>query len=489
MIIITAGRENDAMRSADFTASATRSAAIALFEKEWSVVAHLTHPNIVDIIETGQFEERGERKPFFVMPLLPGETLDQLIRQASHRLTVERTIEIMSQVCRGLQAAHDQGVIHRDLKPSNIFVLEDDSVKVIDFGVVHLTDMTSMTGMKGTLQYLAPELLEHKTPSVFSDIFALGVICYEALTRRKPFARPTEDETIAAIRSYIPPPISDINSSASDSVSRTVHKAMAKQPWHRFSSAREFAEVLRKALRNEPIEYFDPAKLKPRLERARQAQAEGDYQFAKEILTELEAEGHIDLQVSMLRMQLDQAIKQKTIRQLMESARTRVEEEEYPLALQKVREVLEIDPQYAEALHLQQQIEQHRSEKQVDNWYRLVHQHMDGQLFAQARMGLEEILRITPTDAKAHGLLAEIDRKEKEAIKAREERERLYESALKCYECGEVSTALEADAARGSGKYSEARAAYNHVLRMDKQNAEARAGLRRIEEAEKEKHQ
>ena len=69
------------------------SMALSLFEKEWSVLARLSHPNIVDIIETGQFEEAGEKKPFFVMPLLPGVTLDQLIKKGSQRLTVERTVE------------------------------------------------------------------------------------------------------------------------------------------------------------------------------------------------------------------------------------------------------------------------------------------------------------------------------------------------------------------------------------------------------------
>ncbi|HEY7402792.1 MAG TPA: protein kinase [Candidatus Angelobacter sp.] len=419
------------------------SQALELFEKEWSVLARLSHPNIVDILETGEFEEAGQHKPFFVMPMLPGVTLDQLIKKASTRLTVDRTVDIIVQACRGLQAAHDHGLVHRDLKPSNIFVMDDDSVKLIDFGVVHLSDTHSMTGIKGTLHFLAPELLDHKAPSVLSDVFALGVVSYEALTRRKPFDLPTEAEVFEAIRTYIPPPVSDINSSVNEAIGRTVHKAMAKQPYHRFSSAREFAEVLKKALRNEPIEYFDSAKIQPRIERVKKAQAEGDFQFAREILSELEAEGHIDLQISLLRMQLDQAIKQKTIRQLMESARTRVEEEEFPLALQKVQEVLEIDPNNTDALRLKTQIERQRNEKQIDNWYRLVQQHIDNQYFSQARMGLEEILRVNPADARAHSLLDQVDRLEKEAGKARAEKEQLYQSALKSYECGEVSTALD----------------------------------------------
>src|SRR5215471_5173386 len=109
-------------------------AALELFSKEWTVLAQLSHPNIVDVLDTGEFEQDGQIRPFFVMPFLPGSTLEQLMLNASTRLTVDRVIGIVSQTCRGLQAAHEHGLIHRDLKPSNIFVLDDDSVKIIDFG-------------------------------------------------------------------------------------------------------------------------------------------------------------------------------------------------------------------------------------------------------------------------------------------------------------------------------------------------------------------
>ena len=75
--------------------------ALELFEKEWTVLARLSHPNIVDILDTGEFTENGQRKPYFVMPLLPGLTLDKLIKAASQRLTVERTVEIMAKPAAG----------------------------------------------------------------------------------------------------------------------------------------------------------------------------------------------------------------------------------------------------------------------------------------------------------------------------------------------------------------------------------------------------
>jgi len=417
-------------------------AAIELFEKEWTVLARLSHPNIVDILDTGEFRENSQRRPYFVMPLLPGMTLDHLIKSASQRLTVERSVEIFCQACRGLQAAHSQGLIHRDLKPSNLFVMDDDTVKIIDFGVVHLADARSVTGLKGTLQYMAPEQIEMKPATALSDIFSLAVVCYETLTGRKPFARKTESEVVDAIRSHIPPPASEINGAVSQMVSRTIHKAMAKQPWHRFSNAREFGETLQKALRNEPIERFDRSKIQPRIERVRKAYSEGDHQFATEILTELESEGHIDPDMSVLRIQIEQSLRQKTIRQLLESARTRMEEEEYPLALQKIGDVLHIDPNNLDAQRLRSQIERLRGEKQIDNWFRLVAEHRDNQLYSQARQGLEEVLKIDSSNMQARRMLAEIDHVEQESIKVREEKQRLFQSAVTSYQGGEISTAL-----------------------------------------------
>jgi serine/threonine-protein kinase len=417
-------------------------AALELFAKEWTVLAGLSHPNIVDILDTGEYEENGRRKPYFVMPMLPGNTLDALIKNASQRLTVHRVVEILVQTCRGLQAAHERGLVHRDLKPSNIFVLEDDTAKIIDFGVVHLTGTHSVTGIKGTLQYMAPEQLELQPATTLSDIFSLGVVGYETLTGRKPFARQSEGDTAEAVRKFIPPPASEVNPAVSEVISRVIHKAMAKQPRHRFASAREFAETLTRALHNQTVESFDPVKIRPRIERARKAFNEGDLQFAAEILGELEAEGHIDPDMSLLRMQIDQAARKKNIRQLLESARTRFEQEEYPLALQKIQDVLRIEPDNADALGLKRDIEGHRSERQVDNWFRLVKEHIGRNAFTEAREGLDEILKINPKDTRALQLRSEVEQKEQDAIRVRNEKEQLYSAAKAAFQSGEISTAL-----------------------------------------------
>jgi serine/threonine-protein kinase len=417
-------------------------ASLQLFYKECDVLASMSHPNIVEIFDIGEFEEEGKKKPYFVMPLLPGSTLDAFIRKASHRLTVERTVGIISQACRGLQAAHDRGLVHRDLKPSNIFVMEDDSVKIIDFGVAHMTDTNSTRAQKGTLLYMSPEQIEMKPLSALSDMFSLSVVAYEALTGRHPFQRARADEIVEAIRRQIPPPASDINPAVSQSIGRVVHKGMAKQPWHRFSSAREFSDALNKALRNEPIEFFDSSRTRPRLERATKAMETGDYQFAGEILGELEAEGHLDTSISSLRQQLDTTVRRRTIDQLLDAAKARFEEEEDPLALQKLQEILEMEPDNVSALSLKSKIESRRSEKQIDNWYRLARQHTDNHAYPHAREALQNVLQLRPKEARALQLIAEVDRQEQEYNKLRQEKAQIHRAAMDAWQKGDVSNAL-----------------------------------------------
>jgi serine/threonine protein kinase len=415
---------------------------LQLFYKESDVLASMSHPNIVEIFDIGEFEESGQKKPYFVMPLLPGTTLDNLIRNARHRLTAQRTVGIMSQVCRGLQAAHERGLVHRDLKPSNIFVMEDDSVKVIDFGVAHMTNVHTTVGLKGTLLYMSPEQIEGKPLSGLSDLFSLSVVCYEALTGRHPFRRANEEEIVDAIRHQIPPPASELNAEVNQSISRVVHKGMAKQPWHRFSNARDFGESLNKALRNEPIEFFDAAQLRPRLERATKALEEGDHQYAGELLSGLEAEGHIDTSIAMLRRQLDRAVRQKTIAQLLSSAKARFEEDEDPLALQKIQEILQLEPSNAAAIGLKSKIESRRSERQIENWYRLAQQHIDNHAYLHAREGLQNVLQLKPTEARAMQLLGEVDRQEQEYNRLRQEKKQLHHAAMDAWQQGEISHAL-----------------------------------------------
>jgi len=413
-----------------------------LFEKEWKVLAGWDAPNVVTIFDRGNYQQEGVSRPFFVMPLLRGSTLADLIANSSGRLTVERSVHIITQACRGLQAAHDRGLVHRDLKPSNIFVMEDDSVKVIDFGVVHLVDRQTTRIPIGTLLYMSPEQIEMKALSRLSDIFSMGVVCYETLTGRRPFDRHSEAEISEAILHQIPPPTSEYNPAVNEALSRVIHKSMAKQPWHRFSSAREFADTLGKALRGEPIELFDPARIQPRIRTSRKAYEQNDYQFAAEILNELEAEGNLDPEILSLRRQINWAIQQKTIAQLLESARTRFEEDEYFLALEKIHQVLELDPENAPAHGLKTDIDKKNKQRKIEDWMRLAHQHISNFDYGHAHEALENVLKLSPQDAGALQLSEEVEHQAEEYQRQRQEKQKVFKAAQEAWAKGELGTAL-----------------------------------------------
>jgi len=415
---------------------------LELFKRECAVLASMSHPNIVEIFDVGEVEEAGTRRPYFVMPLLQGVTLQDLIRTSSPRLTVERCVQMISQACRGLQAAHEHKLVHRDLKPSNLFILPDDSVKIIDFGVAHLTDHRSVTGLKGTLLYMAPEQIQRKQPTPLADQFSLAVVAYEMLARRHPFGVSGEEDLAQAILRFTPPPVSDFNPVVNSAISQVIHKALAKEPFFRFSGVREFADSLQKALRGEAIDAFDPARITPRLERARKSFEAGDVDDAAEILSELESQSYLTPEISALHKEIEEIRRVKAVKQLLETARKRFEEEEYVRALQKVQEVLDLDSTNTEAFTLKGAIEGKRSGTQIEEWFRLAHQHMENHAYSHARQALQKVLDIRPKESRANALLTEVERREQEYVRLRNEKQHAYKSAVEAYQRGEIDSAL-----------------------------------------------
>ena len=415
---------------------------LELFYRECQVLASLNHPNIVDIYDVGERDFDGEKRPYFVMPLLSGQTLDKLIANSSHRLTPEAVVDMLSQAARGLHAAHERGLVHRDIKPSNIFVMDDDSVKIIDFGVAHLADGRTSTTLKGTLHYMAPEQLQMQKPTPLSDLFSFAVVSYQAFSRRRPFEGATADETIQAILNRVPPPVSELNQAVSRAISQVVHKAMAKQPYHRFANVREYGDCLQKALRGDSLDIFDESKILPRVERARRAVDAGEFDFANEVLAGLEAEGYLHPDMGGLRRQVDDAVRGRAIQQRLGTAKRFLEEEEYQLALSKVQELLTIDPGNPDANTLRTEIETRRSSEQVSRWLKLAEQHASNYAYSHARQALENVLHLRPDDTAARKLLSSVMEREQEYLRLRKEKEQVYRAAMEAWQRGEVSAAL-----------------------------------------------
>jgi len=421
---------------------ASDATALKLFQEECNKQSALAHPNIVEIRDVGTFDEDGHHQPYLVMPLLRGTTLAAMIRSASQPLSVERCIDIVSQACRGLQAAHDFGLLHRDIKPSNLFILEDDSVKIIDFGVAHRLDVSRTMSRKGTLLYMSPEQLSMKPLTRASDVFSLAVVCYEALTRKQPFLAASEDDVVEAIRNVNPPPASSLNPLVSVSLSQVLCKAMAKDPRHRFATAKEFGDYLRRAFYDDSLTVFDPSKFRPRLEKAGEAYQQGNLEFAQELINELESEGYLTEELEYLAANIKTAAKNRTIEQLLESARARAQDGEYRLALQRVNEVLQLEPRQEDALVLQHDIEARRAEADIADWLRVGQQHLDKFSFSHARQAAQRILEMKPGEERALYFLQQVERKESGVQRIREHKKEAYAAALEAEKRNDLTSAL-----------------------------------------------
>jgi tRNA A-37 threonylcarbamoyl transferase component Bud32/sugar lactone lactonase YvrE len=159
------------------------------FKQEAVIIDQLDHPNIVKIMERGQFEQ----KLYIVMELLEGKTLTKKLEE-EEEIDLKEALDIFSQVADALKKIHSKNIVHRDLKPDNVMLVENEGrrnfVKLLDFGLArteHQTRITQTGTVLGTLNYMAPEQISHGEFSLASDVYSLGVICYETLTRKIPF--------------------------------------------------------------------------------------------------------------------------------------------------------------------------------------------------------------------------------------------------------------------------------------------------------------
>jgi serine/threonine-protein kinase len=222
------------------------------FRRESSVLAALDHPGVVRILDMGT-DEHGHS--YTVMELLRGQTLHELIK-CGGPLPAGRLLPIVQQTCAALAAVHEHGVVHGDLKPGNIFLVDegrggDDHVKIVDFGLskVHGLERLTKTGeVIGTPAYMAPELLTGEaTPDGRVDTYALGVILYEALAGRQPFAERNPGKLMFDIVMGKGQPLAEAAPSTPAAVVAVVEKAMAPKRDDRYQTPAELLDAFTRA--------------------------------------------------------------------------------------------------------------------------------------------------------------------------------------------------------------------------------------------------
>ncbi len=212
------------------------------FRLEARTAGALEHPNICTIHDIG---ETDDGRLYLAMPLYDGETLEQRIARGP--LAIGEATDVAVQVLRGLAKAHARGIIHRDIKPANVFVTADGVVKVLDFGIAKLADV-SLTGPAsrplGTVAYMSPEQA-HGTPVDHrTDLWAVGAVLYEMLSGRRPYPRGVPDTTTEA-RASLPPSLAAQRPDVAPGLEQVVMKALERFPADRFASADAFVQALR----------------------------------------------------------------------------------------------------------------------------------------------------------------------------------------------------------------------------------------------------
>jgi TolB-like protein/lipoprotein NlpI len=213
----------------------------ARFARETRAIARLDHPNIVTLHEVGEHEGR----PYLVMQYVDGPSLAEFSR--GRRLSTETVLDLGVQLCAGLQAAHEKGVVHRDIKPSNILIDSRLRARLVDFGLAHVTGGAPITrtgSMRGSIGYAPPELLLGEETDPRSDLFSLGVVLYELLAGRLPFGVASEPAYLYAVVNQPPEPLSRPGETVPVGLEAVLERALAGGRASRYATAAEFAADL-----------------------------------------------------------------------------------------------------------------------------------------------------------------------------------------------------------------------------------------------------
>lgn len=238
---------------------------VSRFQKEALAASSISHPNIAHIYEAG-FEEN---RRYIAMEFVEGTTLRELINQKN--LNVITALDIIWQTANALATAHQSGIIHRDIKPENIMIRGDGYIKVLDFGIAKLSELTASEAknadpneknpqslsqnlqatnpglVMGTMSYISPEQLNNKNVDLRTDIWSLGVVLYEILSGNKPFNGKTINEIRKAILNKNPPPVavSTVNSDNEAALRKILTKVLNKKAADRYQSMNELSQDIK----------------------------------------------------------------------------------------------------------------------------------------------------------------------------------------------------------------------------------------------------
>jgi serine/threonine protein kinase len=225
------------------------------FRREATAAANLHHENIIIIHDYGAEEHDGKIVSYIIaMEYVEGKSLKDLLtlpdgaQNIGKKLPIPVALNIFIQICRGLEHAHNKGVVHRDIKPANIILANDGYVKIADFGLAHSSHLPSMTvtgATLGTPAYMSPEQAAgNRKIDARADIFSLGVVMYEMVTGIKPFLGETYPATITKILTFNPEPVTQVNPSVPQELGQIIDRCICKDVDKRYANVTEVLKEL-----------------------------------------------------------------------------------------------------------------------------------------------------------------------------------------------------------------------------------------------------
>ncbi len=381
------------------------------FARELRATASLQHKNIVTVYESG--EQDGN--PYLVMECLDGEPVSRIISERRPMPIVDK-LELLVQVCDGLQHAHDRKpqVIHRDIKPANVILSKDGTAKIVDFGIARVVGVetsTLQTGqLLGSLPYLSPEQINSMPIDSRTDIFSAGVMMYELLTYTLPFKANEPAAVFVKILREEPPPLSKYLGDVPPELQACLNRALAKKTHDRYQAAEEFGfdllQIQKKIKQGMAADF---------MQRAESAMQRGDLERVKLHLQEiLRLDRHHD-QANRLLAEVRKAIQEQQrsaqIVQMRSQAQVALAGQQYEEALGCAEQAVQLDPADQVSVALREEIQKAISlGKAVRDSLRRAESALYAGDFDEGREAVDAALRLDINSAEARALAEIIDK-------------------------------------------------------------------------------
>jgi len=390
------------------------------FYREAQAAAKLTHPNIVTIYEI----DEANGLPYIAMEFLEGENLAKMISER-REVPILKKIQIVLDTCKGLDYAHQHGVVHRDVKPANIVVLTTGQIKIVDFGIarVGVSSMTRTGDVLGTVMYMSPEQVQGQTVDARSDVFSLGVVLYELLAYQVPFTGDDVPSILFKILKDAPQDIKEYFPQCPPALEQIVLRALAKDREERFQSAEEMAFDLQRiadALKRNTMDVY--------LEQGKHSLQVGNFTVAKESLQKvLEIDSNHQVAQNLLaevreRMQSRQRV-QKVEGNVVQ-AKEALQAEQYEDAMVLLDEVLRLEPRHEEALELKKSaVEQRDRSAKIRRHLERADKLAAEADFQKAKIELEAVLDLDPRNTTARMLIQSVGKEFAEQERHRQVRQ------------------------------------------------------------------